>query len=57
MTDIHKLSDMEIADELGRNGWYTESVGASRAEVDIAVLQEGVRRLLMRAIAEDYREE
>lgn len=48
--DIMNLSDKEIIEELGRISWYTESVSSTRAEVDMAVLHEGVRRILIHLI-------
>jgi len=51
--DLWTLSDEEIAEELGRAGWCREAPGASRMEQEMALMQEALRRILKRLIAED----
>jgi len=49
--DLWSLSDEEIAEELGRDGWCREAPGVSRMEQEMALTQEALRRILKRLIA------
>lgn len=53
--EIMDLSDEDMVDELGRDAWCLEDRDTARGERAIALLHEGVRRILKNQIIQrDY---